>query len=194
MSKADYEMLENACSSGNPKANASLPSLLSFWWMNEIMRTGNKRQLQNEDLFPLCDEDETQLNTENLTQQWTLESAIKDERWRLLKALFKSLPIGDYVFVVSSSLLSAVCQTVQPLFLSFLVTEIMNSSDQPTKWAYLYGVGICMSSMIRQTATQQFALNSSLMSMRWKVATKGLVFNKVSCRSVAYHAVTFTFE
>ena len=183
MTTIDYERIEKNCTSGNPKDNASILSMLSFWWMNDTFRTGSKRQLENSDLFPLCQEDETQGNTERLSQLWTSEAA-KDGRWKLLKALLKAHPLCDYIFILGSALLGAICQTLQPLFLSFLLGEIISSSGASTKWAYLYGTGVCLSCLLRATILHQFMYNAWLMSMRWKVATTGLIFNKVNTSSM----------
>lgn len=71
-----YERLESKTTKKeNPRKNASILSILSFWWVKEILAIGNKRPLQNDDLFPLLDEDKTQTLTEKLQQTWNEETA-----------------------------------------------------------------------------------------------------------------------
>lgn len=174
----DYERIEEDCKSINPKDDAGIFSILSFWWMGDVFRIGNKRQLENHDLLPLCQEDKTRENTKRLSQFWERESSTNGG-WRLLRALLKSYPVCDYLFILCTALLGAVCNTLQPLFLSFLMAEIISSPGSSTKWAYIYGMGICVSSFLRVILSHQFMFNGYLMSMRWKAATTGLVYNKV---------------
>ena len=176
---ADYEKIEKNCKPRNPKDDAGILSILSFWWMGDIFRIGNKRQLENYDLLPLCREDTTRENTEQLSQFWKCESATNG-RWRLLRALLKAYPLCDYIFILCAALLDTVCKSLQILFLSFLLAEIIHASSSSTRWAYLYGTGICISSFLRVIIVHQFVYNSSLMSMRWKSATTGLIYHKVS--------------
>ena len=50
----------------NPRKSASVFSILFFWWVREILVIGQKRPLENDDLFPLLDDDKTQTSTEKL--------------------------------------------------------------------------------------------------------------------------------
>ena len=174
-----YERIEKNCrSSRNPKEDAGIFSILSCWWMAGIFKTGSKRHLENCDMFPLCQQDKTQENTERLSQFWASQIATSG-RWRLIKALLKAYPFCDYFFVLCTALLGAILQSLQTLFISFLMVEIDRLSDSNTKWAYLHGMGICISSLLRVLLLHQFMYISSLISMRWKSATTGLIYQKV---------------
>ena len=167
----------------NPRKSANVFSILFFCWVRKILAIGQKRPLENDDLFPILDEDKTQTSTEKLNQTWNEETVAASNKTenghRLLKALFRAFPFNDYVFILSVGLLPAVCNVLQPVFLSLLLPELMNSYIEGSSWAYVYASGICMSSFLRAICVHQFGYHSQLMALRWKSATIGIVYKKV---------------
>ena len=76
MVKNDYEKVnsdEEGKNNVNPVLNANIFSRITIWWMNKIFVTGNKRPLEEDDLFPLLEEDKSEVLTENLQQEWNKE-------------------------------------------------------------------------------------------------------------------------
>ena len=183
---AEYDLLESGQRhKENPKKNANIFSILSFWWVGELLATGNKRPLENDDLFPLLDEDKTQTSTEKLQRTWNEETTSHasnksgPKEHRLFKAIIRAFPYTDYAFILSEGLLAGVCNVLQPVFLSLLLLELMKSSVEDFSWAYVYAAGICLSSFVRAIATHQWGFHAQLMAVRWKSATIGIVYNKV---------------
>ena len=177
-----YDRLESQLKQKeNPRKSASVFSILFFWWVREILVIGQKRPLENDDLFPLLDEDKTQTSTEKLHNTWNEETAANKigNRHRLLRALFRAFPFSDYVFILSLGLLPAVCNVLQPVFLSLLLPELMNSHVKDSSLAYIYATGICMSSFVRAICIHQFCYYAQLMGLRWKSAAIGIVYKQV---------------
>ena len=182
---SEYEKVKRASDRKNPKECANIFSILSFSWMNSVLATGNKRPLENKDLFPLLDEDKTQGLTERLEETWN-EQCLRHppnlgakKRHRLLQALVSMFPWSQYAFLLSTAMIAGLCNVLQPLFLSMLLVVLMRESEEDFWWAYVYGAGICMSNLIRVITNHQCSYNSWLMSMRWKAATIGLICKKV---------------
>ena len=168
----------------NPKKNANIFSILSYWWVGELLAIGSKRSLENDDLFPLLDEDKTQTSTEKLQRTWSKETAKrvqgkKGKGYRLFRALVRMFPWTYQVFVLSTFLLAGACNVLQPLFLSLLLPELMKSSGKDFWWAYIYAAGICLSSFARALAVHQCAFLARLMALRWKSATIAIIYKKV---------------
>ena len=182
---AEYDRLESEPGhKENPKKNANIFSILSFWWVGELLAIGNKRPLEKDDLFPLLDEDKTQTSTEKLQGTWNEEttSCASNKRgngYRLLKAIIRAFPYTDYMVILSITLLAGVCNVLQPVFLSLLLLELMKTSVDEFWWAYIYAAGICLSSFVRAIASYQWCYHSYLMALRWKSATIGIVCKKV---------------
>ena len=183
---AEYDRLESEPRhKENPKKNANIFSILSFWWVGELLAIGHKRPLENDDLFPLLDEDKTQASTEKLQQTWNEETRGASNKTistghRLLKAIIRAFSYADYVFLLSVGLLPGVCNVLQPVFLSLLLPELTKkSSVEEISWAYVYAAGICLSSFVRAIATHQYVLHAQLIALRWKSATIGIIYKKV---------------
>ena len=181
---AKYDRLHSDTIENNPKKNASVFSILSFWWVGKILAIGNKRPLDNDDLFPLLDEDKTQTSAEKLQRTWSEETAKrvpgkKGKGYRLFRALIRMDHWSGHVFVLSTALLAGICNVLQSMFLSLLLSELMKSPAEDYWWAYIHATGICLSSFVRVTATQQWMFHSPLIALRWKSAAIAVIYQKV---------------
>jgi len=180
----EYDRLEtDPKQKKNPKKTANIFSILSFWWVGQLLDLGSKRSLENDDLFPLLEEDKTQTSTENLYRTWNEEKSRPSSEGasngrRLFKAIIRAFSVVDYLFILSVGLVPGVCNVLQPVFLSLLLPALMKYS---TKEAYIYATGICLSSFVRAIATHQYRYHGDLMALRWKSATVGIVYRKVLC-------------
>ena len=188
----DYETIKTEEKRKNPQTGASIFSILSFWWLNEIFSIGNKRPLQNKDLFPLLDEDKCQEATEKLQRLW--DKKIADTRtcfsrklfqWglcgggcRLFSVLLQLHSWDEYIIVSLLGLLHSLGNVLQPVFLSLLLPELLKTSRD--HWlAYAYAAGICMSSLLRVLASKQFSYRALTIPQRWKSAVVGMIYKKV---------------
>ena len=101
---AGHERIYRAEAKKNPKESANVFSILLFSWMNSTFITGNKRPLENSDLFQLLDEDKTQGLTERLEETWNEEHRRHPgrgtKRPSLLWALICVFHWSEYVFVL----------------------------------------------------------------------------------------------
>jgi len=181
---AEYNRLESKAKQ-NLKKNASIFSILSFWWVGELLVIRNKRPNDIDDLFPLLDEDKTRPSAENLQQRWsevttTRASGKGGNGLRLFGALIAMFSWADYMFILSTTLLDSVGNILQIVFLSLLLPELMKSSDKELSWTpYIYASGIWLSSLVRFLARHQTFYNAYLMTLRWKSATIGIIYKKV---------------
>ena len=189
-----YERLKSKTTKKeNPRKNANILSILSFWWVKEILAIGNKRPLENDDLFPLLDEDKTQSLTEKLQQTWNEETANrvpgkKGNGYRLFRALVRMLPWTDYIYALTLVLVYSICKVLQPAFLSLLLQELMKPPAEELWWTYIYGAGICLSQFVAVVCNYQYAYHVFLMSLRWKSASVAVIYKRV--RSVYCSAKT----
>lgn len=181
---SEYSRLESKAKQ-NPKKNASIFSILSFWWVGELLAVGNKRTLDIDDLFPLLDEDKTRPSAGNLQQRWSEVTAPRAtgkgrNGRRLFGALIAMFSWANYVLIWGTSLLDGIGNILQIVFLSLLLPELMKSSHKQSLWtSYIYASGICLSSSMRCFARHQFCYNAYLMALRWRSATIGIIYKKV---------------
>ena len=185
--KAKYDRLNNLGGKKNPKENAGLFSTLTFSWVKEILAIANNRPLENEDLYSLLDEDKTKTSTEKLRWIWNEEvrrHRLNGSRHRLLRALVTMVPLRDFMFLLSITLLATVGSVLQPVLLSFLFPELIKPSPSHSRWAYVYAAAICLSSVVYVVSRNHLMYHSSLTALRWKSATVGLLFKKVNTKDL----------
>ena len=169
----------------NPTRNAGIFSVLFYRWVGEMVAIGNKRPIEDDDLFPLLDEDKTETSAEKLKRTWSEENEKRDSMtdrkgYRLFRALIRMFHWSYPLFVVSTALLAGVCNVLQCVFLSFLLTQFVKSSSSDRWLTYIYAAGICLSSLVRVIATQQWKFHAYLIALRWKSGTVAIIYEKVS--------------
>ena len=175
----------------NPKRNAGFFSLLTFTWLNNLLRQGNKRPLENDDLPPLLKEDKSELLTQHLEKEWSLgcdeSQQAKSQRWvktaRLWYALIRLVPTSERVLVMSLASLHSILRTAQPLFLIGVLGELMEGPSASQTWIYLYAAGVCLCTWLIAISQCHFDYRSSMVGMRMRSAILGLIYKKVSRNS-----------
>ena len=189
MKLGEYDRLESDTLrwKENPTKNASIFSILFFWWVREIVAIGNKRPIENDDLFPLLDDDKTESLSEKLQRTWSEESAkrvpVTDRRgYRFFRALIRIIPWTYHVFVVSAALLAGVCNVLQYVFLSLLLTQFTKSTSSDRWLTYIYAAGICLSNLVRAISSRQWKFHTYLIAQRWKSGTIAVIYKKVRKR------------
>ena len=70
---------------------------------------------------------------------------------------------------------------------SAILIELMKSSVKEPLWANIYGAWICMSSFVKFLAQHHWEYNTSLLGMRWKSATIGIVYKKVRTAPINFY-------
>lgn len=167
----------------NPKERAGILSRLFFSWMNNLMNIGNKRVLEQSDLYPLLDEDRCRGLTEKLEQTWHEEirnSHIKGRKARLSRAMMKVLPWSDFALAGLSLFIAVACNILQPLLLGLLLSSMLHGGNvQYDRWLCLFAGGLCCSALFHVLAMNQYQSKVDYMGMRWRAAAIGVIYKKV---------------
>jgi len=71
-------------------------------------------------------------------------------------------------------------RTVQPIFLLYLVSYFMPGSSITKLEAYLYAMGVTLSSMLSVVLHQLYFFNGHRTGMHLRIATTGCVYRKAS--------------
>ena len=180
-----YQKLNTGCSVTNPKENASLFSLLTFSWLNNLLKRGSQRALENDDLPPLLEEDEIHALTNNLEREWSrnCKAAINTKPWIrtaiLWRALWNLIPASEKVLVLTLASTHIVLRILQPLFLIALLAELMKESSGDTRWICLSASGVCLSAWLIAISKCHCDYRSSMIGMRVRSALQGVIYKKV---------------
>ena len=166
----------------NPKQNASFLSLLSFWWLEKLLRLGYKQPLTGDDLPPVLEEDLSEKLVATLDINWKQElqdCRIRGARPRLWKAVVRIIPVHYLVLFVIQRLLSVAGLVFSPVLVWLFLHEINSGSSvdysRLSLWIFLLG----FASVVRGMAEHHGNHIGEVWSTRIKVATTGLIYEKV---------------
>ena len=87
--KEEEEEGEKETSSLSPESRSGWWSRISFSWMNDLMKIGASRTLEDQDLYPLLSKDKTDLTSSKLEKAWKEEE--KSDSPSLSRAIRKAL-------------------------------------------------------------------------------------------------------
>jgi len=167
----------------NPKDKASVLSLIFLSWMNSLIKLGNQRPLDQDDLFQLSDENKTEFIVEEFEEVWKqeIECAQKNGRQpRLWKAMARFIPWSDYIWLTFLKISESLSSFSSCLLLWFyLKCALEGSSRQNTLYLLGAAVGIGAASLIRAFSLHHNNLRALFVSMRLKVACIGITYKKV---------------
>ena len=166
----------------NPTLKANLLSKMTFWWMNKIFITGNKRPLEVSDLFPLLEEDKSKALTEKLEEEWEKELAKgkQGKRPRFWKALMRVCPWYEYLTIIALVVTDMANRMTLPVLLGFLISYLMGVRELDASFKYILPTFICITSLGRNLAQHHYQNRSALLGMRFRTAATGILYKKVS--------------
>lgn len=184
MAKNDYQKLkpeDDDKENVNPVLNANIFSRLTIWWMNKIFITGNKRPLEEDDLFPLLEEDKSEVLTEKLQREWEkeLDKRHRGKRPRFWKALMRVCPWYEYFTIIALVLTDMANRMTLPVLLGFLISYLMGIRQLDVSFKYILPTFICITSLGRNLAQHHYQNRSALLGMRFRAAATGLLYKKV---------------
>lgn len=184
MVKNDYEKLkpeDDGKKNVNPVLHANIFSRLTISWMNSIFVTGNKRPLEEDDLFPLLEDDKSEVLTEKLQMEWEkeLNKRHQGKRPHFWKALMRVCPWYEYLSIVALVLTDMANRMTLPVLLGFLISYLMGIRQLDVSFKYILPTFICITSLGRNLAQHHYQNRSALLGMRFRAAATGILYKKV---------------
>ncbi|PFX21725.1 Multidrug resistance-associated protein 4 [Stylophora pistillata] len=159
-------------------------SILLFQWMNEVMKTGNQRALEESDFVPLSNVDTSQSVTDRLEKKWKEEKAIstrKEKRPKLWKSVLKMLSLREVAYVYLPGVLYGIGSLVTPLLIGYLIFMLMSPGTHanPILHGCFLAAAMTMNTLIGSLAMQHHAYACEILGIRLSNAIKGLVYKKI---------------
>jgi len=167
----------------NPRKNANIFEIISFSWLMDIYKIGQKRDLEEDDLYTtLSDHSSSELGNK-LEKQWRLEivNAYKTNREpSLLRPLIR---IFGYKFMIYGFILfidRVILKTSQPLFIGGILSYFNpdGSNKANLEYAFICAFGFMFSmltSIILYHSAQIEILHSA---MKVRVACCSIIYRK----------------
>ena len=169
--------------SGDSEEKVNWFSFLFFQWMNDVIKTGSKRALEDTDFLPLSKENTTRSVTEQLQTKWEDEltkSRQKGKSPKLWKSIMKMVSAKDLLTIMLTGILDSCCRIIQPLFLGYLISTL-GSDEEPRKNLRLYmcAVAMAFNAFVKSMSMQHFSFKNELLGIRLSSAIKGVIYRKV---------------
>ena len=169
----------------HPKDKANFVSKITLWWIFELLWKGNSRQLEQEDLYSLRDEDRAKYLTKRLEKKWENEKkcAKKSRRKpRLWKALFNFFTYREYGIVVFTMVTSIIGQNII-WFSTINLFNIFWSDRFRGVISYcpllVCVFGVIMGGLVKTLSLNYFHLQGTILGIRARAAVVGLLYKKV---------------
>ena len=169
--------------SQNPKDKANWLSIIFFWWMNDVLKLGNKRPLTEEDLFNLPEDYKAEILVEEAERYWLEEikkGQSKGKKPRLWKAMVRLIPWKSGLVMTILKTLETLSVVSLPLCLWLVLKTLNDGPDMDMKFACTHVAILGMTSLIKALTTYHYDYLTELWGLKLKVALIGLVYKKVS--------------
>ena len=167
----------------NPRDEAGFLSLLTFSWINNVLKLGSKQPLEEKHLFPV----ETSLQAERLVadleREWLAEERASEQnrtKPRLWRAMMRVISCRDYVTVAFLRLFHSIAFNIFPLIVWFFLKSISTSSEISYKSTLPFVIGISLVVLTITLCSNHGSFKAEMISTKLKVATIGLVYKKAS--------------
>ena len=166
-----------------PELSASVPSLLTFWWVNPMIILGYKRPLKIDDLYELRHENQTLSCYNQLTKYWNpLDTT---QKRFLIWPLFRAFA-GDILVVSSLKLLSCLLTFANPVVLNLLLVWL--DSKRPLWQGIMFAFLMFTVSLVDSIILNTYEYNLWLSALRMRSALTDAIYQKAfrlspACRS-----------
>ena len=168
--------------SGDKDEKVSFVSSLFFRWMNEVLKKGSQRPLDQNDFLPLSDENSGRFVTDKLRKSWESEKhdcKMNGKRPRLWKSVFDMLSVKDVIIILTGNILSTTSRLLFPLFLGYLVSKLMSTEAENTYQLYACALAMCLNGLIGGLGMHQQDYRCEILGIKIASALRGLAYHKV---------------
>ncbi|XP_078359418.1 ATP-binding cassette sub-family C member 4-like [Oculina patagonica] len=189
MSRKSYEKLvsdedghdDDEKKNCHPATTANFLSILTFWWMNGLFKTGSERPLEQSDFLPLHHKDKTRDLTERLWKTWNnhVQECNKTEgrQPKLWKCVLKNIYWQEHIVNWCGFLVESTCRVIQPLLLGIII-DLLTSGELNRKLAYTYATLLVLS-FLPGICTHTVSYKCELLGMRLISALRGIIYLKI---------------
>ncbi|XP_022796748.1 multidrug resistance-associated protein 4-like [Stylophora pistillata] len=171
-------------STNGPAEKVGFVSILLLQWMNDVMKTGSQRALEENDFVPLSNEDTSQSVTDRLEKKWKEEKANftrKEERPKLWKSVLKMLSLREVAYVLLPGVLFGISSLVTPLLIGYVIFMLMSpeTHTNPILNGCMLAAAMTINTLIGSLCMQHNGYACEILSIRLSNAIKGLVYRKI---------------
>ena len=170
----------------NPRETAGYMSLLTFSWMNNVLKLGSKIPLEEKHLHPTETASEAEGLVKALESEWMAEERkceVRRTKPCLWRVLIRIIPSKDIIVMGVLRILWAITMNIFPWFLWLFLKSIATPSQN--SYASTLPFVLCLLAVCigRTLLVNQGLIKADVVGIRLKAAVISLVYKRVSKRN-----------
>lgn len=169
--------MQNTSEQKNPRDGANALSIMFFWWMNDVLKLGNKRPLTEGDLFPLLDGHKAEVIVQKAETCWFEELKKGQElnkKPRLWKAMTGLIPWKSGLVMLGLETIRALSFVFLPVCLWLVLGALNDWPNVDMKFAFIYVALLGTTSVLQAVSTHHYDYLTDQWGLKLKVALIGL--------------------
>nr|XP_003705867.1 PREDICTED: probable multidrug resistance-associated protein lethal(2)03659 isoform X1 [Megachile rotundata]XP_012146728.1 PREDICTED: probable multidrug resistance-associated protein lethal(2)03659 isoform X1 [Megachile rotundata]XP_012146729.1 PREDICTED: probable multidrug resistance-associated protein lethal(2)03659 isoform X2 [Megachile rotundata]XP_012146730.1 PREDICTED: probable multidrug resistance-associated protein lethal(2)03659 isoform X1 [Megachile rotundata] len=178
MDKSERNLLKN------PRQNANLLSILTFWWILKLFIVGYKKELEEEDLYCPLREDRSSYLGERIVKYWEIEvkrhekkkDSPKPSLFRVLYKCFGKIVMntGLALFVLEFGI-----RIIHPFLLARLLRYFAGNRKDWTSDVHYYAAAFCLLPLLDVLIMHWSLQTLTHVGMKIRVACCTLIYRKI---------------
>uniref|UniRef100_A0A2M3ZKJ0 Putative abc transporter n=1 Tax=Anopheles braziliensis TaxID=58242 RepID=A0A2M3ZKJ0_9DIPT len=161
----------------NPRQNANIFSVLTFWWTIDLFRKGYSKVLELQDLFRPLEVDKSDALGDRLEKKW-FEQQAGPGRPSLVKAIFKTFWREYGLLGLITIINDIVIRLAQPIFLGWLLMYFREDTKVSRESAFYYAGAIVLLNALSVITINQYVLGSFQNGMKVRIAVCSVIYRK----------------
>ncbi|KAF5934886.1 hypothetical protein HYC85_026015 [Camellia sinensis] len=161
----------------NPFSKAGFLSIMSFWWLNPLMKRGKEKTLNNEDIPKLREEDRAEacylLFMEQLNKQKQIDRSSQPSIWRTIVICHWTEILVSGFF----ALLKIITISAGPLLLNAFI-EVAEGNESFKYEGYVLAISLFFSKSIESLAQRQWYFRSRLIGLKVRSLLTAAIYKK----------------
>ncbi|KVI10190.1 AAA+ ATPase domain-containing protein [Cynara cardunculus var. scolymus] len=160
-----------------PLAKAGFLNVMSFWWLNPLMKLGSEKTLQEKDMPKLCIEDRAEscylTFLDQLNKQKHLHSSSQPSTLRtIVMCNLKELLISGFF-----ALMKIITVSAGPLFLKSFI-RVAEGNDSFSGEGYVLALGLFFSKILESLSQRQWDFRCRLIGIRVRSLLTAAIYKK----------------
>lgn len=161
----------------SPEGTANCWETLTFGWMTPLLRLGNKRALEMDDMYSVNRRDQAAVLDEQFTILWNQELANKPEgKASLLRVWNKQFGYEFWMGGLIKLIFNDLSQFIGPIFLGLLIDFV--GSDEPSWKGWLYAVSLFVGQILGAFGECQYFQKCQRVGVQVRSVMVSAIFRK----------------
>ncbi|KAJ7392174.1 hypothetical protein OS493_013546 [Desmophyllum pertusum] len=168
----------------NPREKAGFLSLLTFSWINDILKLGSKQPLEEKHLFPVETSNQAERLVADLEMEWLAEERVSEQnrtKPRLWRAMMRVISNREYITLALFRSFYTITFILLPVIVWFFLKSISTASGISYKTTLPFVIGISLVAITKSASQAQAIFHVGVIAIRLKVASIGLILNLNRC-------------